>query len=422
MVNKITLKEVSTLITKGTTPTTVGGGFVNKGINFIKSESITGSKYLDNKVYEHIDEQTDEKLKRSRLKEGDLLFSIAGAYLGKIGIVRESDLPANTNQAAGIVRLDKSKVNIDYLYYYFSQKSINKYINKLSSQSSQPNLNLELLGSLEFDLKNIDVQGNISKVLSALDSKIEVNNQINAELESMAKTIYDYWFIQFNFPDKNGRPYKSSGGKMVWNVDLKREIPEDWKKGVLSDIGDIVGGSTPSRDSSEYFDSNGTPWITPKDLSLNEGNKFIRRGENCVSLEGIKAASLEVMPSGTVLLSSRAPIGYMAISLEQVTTNQGFKSFIPIKGYSTPYVYYTVKNSLPIIINNASGSTFKEISGSVLKTIPISLPPSKVTEEYTQLIDPIYSLQSKLETENKSLSELRDWLLPMLMNGQVKVN
>jgi len=419
---KITLKEVSVLITKGTTPSSIGCQFVEKGINFIKSESISDSKYLNNQIYEHIDEKTDCKLKRSRLQEGDLLFSIAGAYLGKIAIVRNIDIPANTNQAVGIVRLNKYKVDVGYIYYYFSQNHINKYINMLSSQSSQPNLNLELLGKLKFEMKDIFDQQKIASVLSSLDSKIELNNQINLELEAMAKTLYDYWFVQFDFPDKNGKPYKTSGGKMIWNIQLKREIPEGWINGSFSDLGNIIGGSTPSKDVAEYFNCNGTAWITPKDLSMNNGNKFITKGELDVSEKGIKAASLKIMPKGTILLSSRAPIGYMAIARESLTTNQGFKSFVPKNGYSTPFIYYAIKNTLPEIVNNASGSTFKEISGGTLKVIKICLPKIDVIENYTKKVAAIFEMQSNLELENQKLSELRDWLLPMLMNGQVKIS
>src|SRR5207244_5181108 len=136
----------------------------------------------------------------------------AGAYLGKIGIVRAEDLPANTNQAVGIVRLKKDQVDVDYAYYFFSQRNFNRYINKQSSQSSQPNLNLDLLGNLEFELKDIATQQKLAHVLSALDSKIELNNRINFGLETMAKTLYDYWFVQFDFPDQDRKPYKSSGG------------------------------------------------------------------------------------------------------------------------------------------------------------------------------------------------------------------
>ncbi len=127
------------------------------------------------------------------------------------------------------------------------------------------------------------------------------------------------------------------------------------------------------------------------------------------------------MPKGTVLLSSRAPIGYMAISREQVSTNQGFKSFVPKESYSTPFVYYTVKNALPAIINNGVGSTFKEVSAASMKTIVICVPPTSIIAKYTEIVDAIFERQNLLELENQQLTHLRDWLLPMLMNGQVRV-
>ena len=180
--SKVKLSEVAKIITKGTTPTTVRGSFLTSGINFVKSESIGQRKYLDDSIFQYIDLETDERLKRSRLQENDLLFSIAGAYLGKLSIVKQENLPANTNQAVGIVRLDKSKADVDYLYYFFSQKYVNDYINQLSSQSSQPNLNLTLLGDLEFTFKSNSEQQKIASVLSALDDKIELNNRINDNL------------------------------------------------------------------------------------------------------------------------------------------------------------------------------------------------------------------------------------------------
>jgi type I restriction enzyme S subunit len=186
-------------------------------------------------------------------------------------------------------------------------------------------------------------------------------------------------------------------------------------------LGDIIGGSTPPREIKEYFITDGTAWITPKDLSINRGNKFIAKGELDVSDEGIKAASLNIMPKGTILLSSRAPVGYLAISRGKVTTNQGFKSFVPNKGFSTEFVYYSIKNMIPAIENNAVGSTFKEISAATLKTIPIYLPDKKVVDVYSKIVKPIFDRQNNLEIENQKLTELRDWLLPMLMNGRIKV-
>lgn len=316
----------------------------------------------------------------------------------------------------------KNNILNDYLYYFLKQEAIFKYVEKLSLRTGgQTGVDLDSLNQYPVLLPDLPYQERVAKVLKSLDDKIELNRSINKELEAMVKVIYDYWFVQFDFPDESGKPYKTSGGKMVWNEELRRNIPEKWSKGLLSDIGDIYGGSTPSKGVSDNFDSDGTAWITPRDLSFNGGNKFITKGEFDVSEKGIKSASLKIMPAGTVLLSSRAPIGYMAIANGPVTTNQGFKSFIPKSYYSTPFVFYTVKNSLPEIINNASGSTFKEVSGGTLKAIKICLPTEDVIKDYTNLVAIAFEKQSKLEIENQELSKLRDWLIPMLMNGQVKI-
>ena len=281
---------------------------------------------------------------------------------------------------------------------------------------------MKSIQDFEVPVPEVSEWESITEVLSVLDSKIEVNNCINAKLEAMAKTLYNYWFVQFDFPDKKGKPYRTNGGKMVWNAALKKEIPDGWSNGSLLSLGEIIGGSTPPREVDEYFTTNGTAWITPKDLSLNIGNKFITKGEVDVSAKGIKVASLNIMPKGTILLSSRAPIGYLAISRNEVTTNQGFKSFVPNKGFSTEFVYYTVKNLIPAIENNAVGSTFKEVSSSTLKSIPVCLPDTSVLDEYTEYVRDIFNRQDVLELETQRLSELREWLLPMLMNGQVQVS
>ena len=191
--------------------------------------------------------------------------------------------------------------------------------------------------------------------------------------------------------------------------------------GTLDDIGKIVGGSTPNTEDPDNFTANGTPWITPYDLSRNQGSKFITRGLQDVSEKGLKDASLKKVPVGTVLLSSRAPIGYMAIARTEMTTNQGFKSFIPIKSYSTAFIYYTVKGALKTITHYASGSTFKEVSATVLKTVKVALPDPRVVDQFSVSVASVFERQDLLELENQQLTQVRDWLLPMLMNGKVTV-
>jgi type I restriction enzyme S subunit len=343
--------------------------------------------------------------------------------MGKVTINKNECL---TNQQINSLIVNESIYDYNYLYYQF----INNYdILRLNAKGSTslPNLNKKNFENIKLRVhNNLNIQKQIAKVLSDLDAKIEVNNQINAKLEAMAKTLYEYWFVQFDFPyvTSSGveKPYKSSGGKMVYNEELKREIPMGWGNGTFETISKIIGGSTPSKAVSENFtiDKN-IPWITPKDLSSNKGKKYITRGEWDVTEKGVKSASLKIMPKNTVLLSSRAPIGYLAISREDVTTNQGFKSFVPKEHYPSEFIFYCVKKQIPKIEAYSSGSTFKEVSASVLKTIKISIPPKHVLDNYVKIVRPIFNKQDIIEQENQKLAELRDWLLPMLMNGQVTV-
>jgi type I restriction enzyme S subunit len=358
--------------------------------------------------------------KRVTPKEGDLLFSYE-TRLGEAAL-----MPAGVNaclgRRMGLLRPKNEKVLPEYLLYAYLAPHFQKEIvaNTIKGATVE-RISVSEIGNFKIRIPSMTEQQRIVDTLSILDAKIDLNNRINAELEALAKTIYDYWFVQFDFPDAHGLPYKSSGGAMVWNDTLKREIPAGWKAGSLDDLGQIVGGSTPSTSNSDHFGENMIPWITPKDLSNNKGNKFIARGETDVSDAGKRSASLTLHPAGTVLMSSRAPVGYLAIALNPVTTNQGFKSFVPSKGYGTSFVYYAVERSLPTIIQYASGSTFVEISGSVLKSVQAILPNKPVSDIFCDQIEPIVKRQQQAELENVELTQLRDWLLPLLMNGQVRV-
>lgn len=379
---------------------------------------ITPNELHDGYIIKHSEKRLSEigfsSIKSNTISGTSVLVGCIGWDMGNVALSVDT---CATNQQINSITNFKNGYNPYYVYYWLTTKK--NYLFQIASVTRTPILNKSTFEEIIVPMPEWGVQNKIVSVLMAFDRKIQLNNRINAELEAMAKTIYDYWFVQFDFPDENGNPYKTSGGKMEWNESLKCEIPVGWTDGSFSDIANIIGGSTPPTDVAENFSSNGMAWITPKDLSINSGNKFITKGELDVSEKGIKAGSLKIMPKGTVLLSSRAPIGYMAIANEAVTTNQGFKSFVPKKHFSTPFVFYAVKNSLPEIINNSSGSTFKEVSGGALKTIKVPLPPKNVIESYTSMVTSIFERQSILESENKKLSNRRDWLLPLLMNGQV---
>lgn len=195
----------------------------------------------------------------------------------------------------------------------------------------------------------------------------------------------------------------------------------EWTTGTISDLGAVVGGSTPSKAKPEYYTESGIAWITPKDLSINK-SKFVSHGENDITELGLKNSSAVIMPEGTVLFSSRAPIGYIAIATGEVTTNQGFKSVVPKPEIGTPFVYFFLKNTLPVIEGMASGSTFKEVSGSTMKKVPAVIPDAETLAKFSNFCAPIFVQQRILEEQNQSLAILRDNLLPKLMSGEIDVS
>ncbi|WP_347229839.1 restriction endonuclease subunit S [Streptococcus thermophilus] len=382
------------------------------GIPFYKISTFGGTPtvYIDEKIYR------EYKEKYSYPKKGDILISAAGT-IGKTVIFDGEDSYFQDSNIVWIEN-DESKVTNQFLYYFLQT---NPFITTNGSTIKRL-YNDNLRDTKIPNVPSIQQQNQITDILGTLDKKIQTNNQINQELEAMAKTLYDYWFVQFDFPDQNGKPYKSSGGKMVYNPELKREIPEGWGVEKLENLGTIVGGSTPTKSISDNFTKGGEgySWITPNDLSNNKGNKFIKNGEIDVTVRGLKDAGLKLYPEGTVLMSSRAPVGYLAISTKEITTNQGFKSFIPDKKYGKNYIYYTLQNNLKVIEQHASGSTFKEISATVLKDITIIQPNLDIVKKFEEKVSSINSYIKVNEEQKQELTQVRDWLLPMLMNGQVK--
>ena len=415
MLNFITAEEYCNKVFDGTHETPKP---VEKGYPLVTSKNITGFN-LDLENSYNISELDYFSIqKRSKVSQWDILFSMIGS-VGEVYLEQSSKIPYAIKNVGVFSCLVENKAK--WLYYYLKSPIAQQFIKHKLNGAVQKFLPLGALRKFPV-IPFSDTCNKAVDFLSALDAKIELNNRINTELEAMAKTLYDYWFVQFDFPDENGRPYKSSGGRMVWNEQLKRAVPEGWEVVNLGQLGKITGGSTPLTSKQENFTDHGIPWITPKDLSLNKGNKFIRKGATDVTEAGFSEANLTMLPKGSVLLSSRAPIGYLAISGCDVTTNQGFKSFITSENIGTEYLFYAIQNLLPVIENNASGSTFKEVSASVLRSIYDVKPEFRLIQLFREKILSVFSRQENLELENQHLSSLRDWLLPMLMNGQVRVS
>ena len=286
--------------------------------------------------------------------------------------------------------------NTDYLFLYYLLKYNKETIEHMGSGTTFKEVSGNTMKGIHVKVPvSIEEQRKIAGVLDALDTKIEDNEKINKNLEQQAEALFHSFFIE------NANPI--------------------WEDGVLSDLGTVVAGGTPSKTKPEYYSEQGIAWITPKDLSLNK-SKFISRGEIDISELGLSKSSATKMPTGTVLFSSRAPIGYIAIAANEVTTNQGFKSVVPNENVGTAFMYYLLKFLLPTIEGMASGSTFKEISGAGMKSVPVVIPDNETIEKFNAFCTPIFQQQEVLEAENSRLSDIRDALLPMLMSGELDVS
>lgn len=393
MVKKIRLVEACLKIGSGATPRGGKNVYCEKGISLIRSQNVLDFDFSENGLV-YINEEQASKLNNVEVMEGDVLLNITGDSVARATIMKFDFLPARVNQHVAIIRAKKEIIDPLYLLYFLQyQKS---YLLQLASAGATRNaLTKSMIAGIELELPSLDIQRKIVSILNDIQEKILENKKINENLEQQAEALFHSLFIE------NANP--------------------TWKDGVLSDLGTVVAGGTPSKTKPEYYSEQGIAWITPKDLSLNK-SKFISRGEIDISELGFSKSSATKMPTGTVLFSSRAPIGYIAIAANEVTTNQGFKSVVPNENVGTAFIYYLLKFLLPTIEGMASGSTFKEISGTGMKSVPVVIPDNEAIEKFNAFCTPIFQQQEVLEAENSRFADIRDALLPKLMYGELDVS
>lgn len=388
---------------RGKTVPTSDGAHVLIATNCIKNTEL----YPVFEKVRYLDESTYNNWFRAHPKPGDIIFVNKGTP-GRVCMVPN---PVNFCIAQDMIALRAKKEIIynKYLFAVLRSSAIQKQIYNTNVGDVIPHFKKSFLNQLYIPVPAMHTQKEIGDIYFELSKKIDLNNRINKNLEAQAQAIFKSWFVDFE-PFQDGKFVDSELG----------QIPKGWKVGTIANLGDIVGGSTPSKTKPEYYTDKGIAWLTPKDLSIQK-NKYIFHGQTDITELGLKNSSARLMPKGTVLFSSRAPIGYMAIAGNEVSTNQGFKSIVPFSHIGTPYVYFYLKTNLERIESSASGSTFREVSGSTMKNISALIPCNNALIQFTQLCDPIFLQQQKLEQQNQTLSNLRDTLLPKLMSGEIQI-
>ena len=379
------------------------------GIPFYKISTFGGipTVYIDEKIYR------EYKEKYSYPKKGDILISAAGT-IGKTVIFDGEDSYFQDSNIVWIEN-DESKVTNQFLYYFLQT---NPFITTNGSTIKRL-YNDNLRDTKIPNVPSIQQQNQITDILGALDEKIQINNQINQELEAMAKTLYDYWFVQFDFPDQNGKPYKSSGGKMVYNPELKREIPEGWGVETLKDFeSKIITGKTPSRANSDNFGGE-IPFITIGDI---RGNTFIYSTSETLTDLGASVQQNKYLPEGSLCVSCIATVGEIGFTTEWSHTNQQINSIVFEDETNRYYLYFALKNYFENANASAkTGNTFANMNKEDFSGIRIILPRNEIKNNFHKMTEPYFAQIKCLQGQNQELTQLRDWLLPMLMNGQVKV-
>ena len=381
----VKLKDITTKITKGTTPSNIGASFTDEGINYFRSEMLGKAKYLDKSSgMMFISESTHNKLKRSQIEANDILFSMAGIYLGKLAIVKDEDVPANTNQAVALIRFNKG-VNIDYLYYFMVQKSFNAYVNCMSAQAAQPNINLKQIGNLQIALPTDEQQKRIADILSAYDNLIENNNKRIHLLERMAESLYKEWFVRFRFPG-----YEC--------VEFENGLPKDWEYTKLERLANISTGKCNREDAEE----DGAYPLFDRSQEIKRSNVWLKDCE-AIIVPGEGTSFIPRYYNGKFNLHQRC------YCVEPLEKGMGFFLYQTLMMYRIYFLYV------------ATGATVPSLRLNNFNDFKFLLPKKELCFQYNEIAEKMNDEILLLQNKNEFLAKQRDMLLPRLMSGKLEV-
>ena len=376
----------------------INGNNLDNGAIFIDSET----KRISSDEYESI---------KRNLNNRTLLLSINGT-LGRLAYYNGENIALG--KSACFLNF-KENTDRRYFRYILEMKDFKQYMFKVASGSTIKNFSPRQAAEYEFFAPKIEDQKKIASVLSALDDKIALNKKMNQKLEAMAKRLYDYWFVQYDFPDKNGHPYKTTGGPMTYNPTLKREIPAGWEVNVVGDVCETVLGGTPSTENESYWNGN-IPW-----LNSGEVAEFpILNAEKRITEDAVKNSATAYLPAGSVTLSITRHLrpSIMAIDACINQSVAGIKENGILKnGYLYPYLV----NEIPRLNTLRGGAQQPHINKDTVDKSPIVIPAQNVLHQYYEKVNPLYREIIEKAKESQKLTTLRDKLLPLLMNGQVEV-
>lgn len=401
------ISDVCKKILSGGTPSSRIESYYNGSIPWLNTKEIDF-----NRIYSTERTITANGLANSLAKwvpKHSVIVAMYGATAAKVAY---TEIDLTTNQACCNLVIDPAKADSRYVYYYL--KNVYPELSNLAIGAAQQNLSVKVIGEFPITLPPMEEQKRIAGILSALDDKIELNRRINANLELQAQTLFNHWFVDFEFPNADGKPYKSSGGKLIDSP--LGPIPIGWKVGNYTDIIDIKGGGTPKTDIAEYWNGN-IPFFSPKDVP---SSCYVLNTEKYITDTGLQNCSSALYPKNTVLITARGTVGKVVMAGRDMAMNQTNYALIGKNGIGQYFVYNITLQLVKRLLKKANGAVFNAITTRDFSSEQIVIPQGTVINDYCNRIAVIYEQILINNRENENLSKLRDTLLPKLMNGEVK--
>lgn len=380
---------------------------------------------------QYLTPETREHIKRYVVNTGDVCLAIVGNTIGVVFYI-ESDLnDINLTENAARITSFKSFVNSKYIYYYLTSPIGQASIQARKVGSAQGKLPLYNIKSLEIEIPSRETQDTIVELLEALDDRITLIRETNATLEAIAQALFKSWFVDFDpvhanaaFLEDGEAPSLPAEIQALFPSRLVESpqglIPEGWEVCAVEDVIETVGGATPNTKNDEFWNPPEVCWTSPKDLS-GANTPVLLDTERKISKQGLAKISSGLLPKGTLIMSSRAPIGYLAIAQIPLAINQGYIAMPPGGKLPPLFMLYWCRQNMEVIKNRANGSTFMEISKKAFRPIEIVLPIACVIDAFMEIAAPLFERLVGNEKQISSLSELRDTLLPRLISGQLRL-
>ena len=401
---EVRLGDVCNIITGFPFP---GKKYSKEGIRVVRGDNVTiGNLRWDTEKDKRWNEPFD-KTEYYSLQANDIVIGMDGSRVGKNKArIKEEDLPLLLAQRVACVRHNELAEQ-DYLYYNIFSKKFIDYVNSIHTGSAIPHISQKQIEDYKILLPNLETQRRIASILSSLDRKIELNNKINADLEEMAQAIFKNWFVDFE-PFKDGKFVDSELGM----------IPEGWKVGCLGDMGTIVCGKTPSKANSNYYGGD-IPFIKIPDM---HGNVFVESSEDRLTEHGSLSQIKKLIPPYSLMVSCIATVGLVSINTKPSHTNQQINTIIPHNKSALFYLYQYIKNNEELLKNmGRGGTTTLNVNTKSFSNIRLFIPSDIALLQFHQIVEGLFKKIELNMQESRTLSLLRDTLLPRLMSGELEV-